>query len=112
MQFKSLLPRNRTPVELQLEQALAVKYCVEKLDPDVIRKLHNPAECPADFLAWLAYSLSVDVWDDNWDEAKKRRVIAASVDIHRHKGTVGAVKRTLDALGVENYKVIEWFQRP
>ncbi len=112
MRFKSLLPHNRTPAELQIEQTLAAKYCVETLDPDVIRKLHEPTECPAALLPWLAYSLSVDVWDDAWDEAKKRRVIAASVDIHRHKGTVGAVKRTLAALGVKNSKIIEWFQRP
>lgn len=105
--FNSLLPaRNRTPVEVQLEQTMAGKYA---LDADIIRKLHEPAECPVEFLPWLAYAVSVDVWDDNWDEVKKRRVIAASVMIHRKKGTIGAVRATLEALGVSDFAIKESF---
>lgn len=107
--FNSLLPPNRTPAETQIEQTLAGKYDKVRLDPDIIRKLHEPYECPIEFLPWLAYAVSVDVWDDNWEEAKKRRVIAASVAIHRKKGTVGAVRATLEALGLSDFAIKESF---
>lgn len=109
MQFNSLLPKNRTSLELALEKVTAGKYCKERLDVDVIKNLHNPDLCPVELLPWLAYSVAVSIWDDKWDETKKRRVIAAAIDIHRRKGTLGAVKRMLEAIGVDNAEIIEWF---
>jgi P2-related tail formation protein len=43
----------------------------------------------------------VDSWDANWSEKQKRDAIAASIEVHRHKGTVGALKRALQAVGYE-----------
>lgn len=73
----------------------------------IIDTLWNPFECPLEFLPFLAWALSVDVWDNGWPEAVKREVIAASPEVHRRKGTVFAVKRSLEALGV-NAVVREW----
>jgi phage tail P2-like protein len=38
---------------------------------------------------------------ETWTEAQKRAVIAASVATHKRKGTIGALKRALAALGYE-----------
>ena len=45
-----------------------------------------------------------------WSEATQRAVIAASVDVHRHKGTLGAVRRALAATGYRT-QVTEWWQQ-
>lgn len=64
-------------------------------------KLSGGTGCPYDTLPWLAWSLHVDEWDTNWTEQQKRDVIAASVAVHKTKGTIGALKRALAALGYE-----------
>jgi phage tail P2-like protein len=73
--------------------------------------LWNPATCPAALLPWLAWALSVDEWDDAWTEATKRAVIAASVEVHRRKGTVGSIKKALAAAGYGDATVLERFGR-
>ncbi len=103
----SLLPPNSTPLERALERATA-----PGLDPDVIRTLWNPATCPAHLLPWLAWAVSVDEWDDSWDEGTQRRVIAASIPIHRRKGTVAAVRAALTVLGHRVHLVEWWKQTP
>ncbi|MBZ6381120.1 phage tail protein I [Sphingomonas sanguinis] len=75
-----------------------------------IRDVWNPDTCPPALLAWLAWAFSVDQWDDGWTEAQKRRFIKQSVEIHRHKGTIGAVQDALAALGIEA-RVQEWFNQ-
>lgn len=101
----SILPPNRTPVEVALERAIRVA------DPDLspVARLMNPATCPADLLGWLAWSFSVDVWDPAWTEDRKRAVLAQSIDIHRVKGTRGAVRRALAVVGFE-FTISEWFE--
>ncbi len=69
--------------------------------------LWNPATCPAALLPWLAWALSVDEWDDTWTEATKRAVVAASVEVHRRKGTVGSIKRALAVAGLGDATLIE-----
>ena len=54
--------------------------------------------------------VSTDVWDDSWSEGVKRAVIKASLEVHRRKGTIGAVKRALAAFELENVSVVEWFE--
>lgn len=74
--------------------------------PVPLRDLWNPQTCPANLLPWLAWALSVDAWNANWSEQQKRDTIAASVAVHRIKGTVGALQKALGALkygvGVED----------
>lgn len=100
-----LLPSNATT----FERALAAPTQRIGAVPVPLRLLWRPMECPASHLPWLAWALSVDVWDPAWDEATKRRVIAASMEIHRHKGTPGALKRALAALDL-GVAVREWFE--
>ena len=77
--------------------------------PVDLHRLWDPFSCPVTFLSWLADSLSVDTWDENWPESVKRRVIAESVPSHIKKGTVGAIRASLNALDVD-VQLQEWWQ--
>lgn len=101
----SLLPPNATPEERVLESSLSRHETI----PVTVGKLWNPDTCPAELLPWLAWSLSVDNWDASWPERLQRKTIKQAASIHRHKGTVGAVKRALSSLGV-SVDFLEWFQ--
>lgn len=100
-----LLPPSATSQERALSEAAARLTDV----PLLVRESWNPATCPASLLPWLAWALSVDEWDTTWTEQEKRDVIEASLMIHRHKGTIGAVRRALTPLGYL-VEVVEWFE--
>jgi phage tail P2-like protein len=102
----TLLPLSST----RLERALAA-FVSRRFDdlPVPIRDLWNADTCPADMLSWLAWSRSVDVWEEDWSEAHKRAVIRESFQIHCQKGTVGAVRRALEALDIGSH-ITEWWQ--
>lgn len=97
-----LLPPNQTRLEAALARAMR-----PTVDPEVIRHLWNPWKCPAHLLPWLAWSLSVDEWDDGWQTHIKRQVIAESIVVHRQKGTVASVQRALSAAGYPYAQVDE-----
>lgn len=90
-----LLPPNATKQERDLSN---VAQTIAEVDVP-IDKLWKPLECPIDVLSFLAWALSVDDWDPNWTTAQKRQVVNNSVEVHRHKGTFGAVRKALEALG-------------
>lgn len=102
----TLRPPNATP----LETALAHTGSAVAGIPVPLATLWNPQTCPAALLPWLAWAVSVDVWDADWPDAVKRNVIARSYDVHRTKGTRGAVAAALEPLGV-SLSIVEWFQR-
>lgn len=95
--MSELLPPSATLAERALEGAVSRLSSV----PVPVGQVWDPATCPAGVLPWLAWALSVDDWDASWSEAQKRAAIAASIQVHRRKGTVGAVRRALQALGYE-----------
>ena len=104
----SLLPAgNSGPAELAIEQTSAR---IEAF-PDRIRPLWNSETIPAGILPWLAWALSVDEWAALWTEEQKRDVVAASIDVHRRKGTVGSIRRALIAAGLGDAELIERFGR-
>ncbi len=102
--MSDLLPPNRTAAESALAETVGRLSNV----PIPIRPLIDPAACPAHVLPWLAWAWSLDDWDPAWTEAQQRAAVAASVDVHRHKGTIGAVKRAVTALGFDA-EVREWW---
>lgn len=81
-----------------------------------IRELWTPASARAELLPYLAWTDRVDVWDENWPEGFKRRLIADSVLIHRRKGTVWAVKQVMAlagaTVGADGVGLEEWFTDP
>ena len=104
--MSQLLPHNSTP----LERALATA-CDLGVDPEIIRGVADSARCPVDFLPWLAWAMSVEGWEAAETEEQQRALIRQSIPIHKHKGTVGAIRRVLKAVGVTaDYK--EWTQIP
>ena len=104
--FNTLLP-HPTKTELALEQDAAEKYC--RANPEVITRLFDPLTCPAELLPWLAYALSVDVWNPQWPESTKRAICANSLAMHLHKGTLGGIEDALAALGIQA-EITEWWQ--
>ena len=101
-----LLPSNSTKLERSLSRSIA------RIDsiPVRFKEIWNPDTCPVEFLPWLAWSLSIDRWEDDWTETQKRAVIKNSSFIHRHKGTFGGLKRAFESLGYQ-VRITEWFER-
>ncbi|HCP8204657.1 TPA: phage tail protein I, partial [Escherichia coli] len=58
---------------------------------------------------YLAWAFSVDRWDRNWPEETKRQVIRDAWLIHRHKGTISALRRAIEPLGYL-IRVSEWWE--
>lgn len=102
----NLLPPNTTALERAFEAAIH-----RRIDaiPVPIRDVLNPATCPVHLLDFLAWTHSLDVWDDGWAEDHKRAAIDAAFRVHRHKGTIGSVRRALAALKI-GLEIREWFE--
>jgi phage tail P2-like protein len=90
-----LMPLNSTRFERALESTVDSRLPFPFDLPAVI----NPSACPVAFLPWLAWSVSLDEWDELWGEDVKRAAIANSIMQHRQKGSVGSLKRFLASIG-------------
>lgn len=101
----SLLPPNSTRLERAVERADAQLSGV----PMVHDTLWNPWNCPAEFLPFLAWSVSVDTWDSDWPERIKRARIASSFQIQRHKGTAQSIADLVASFGGQ-VQIREWWQ--
>ena len=100
--MRSLLPLNSTPLERGIEATFAETTLIP------LRTLYNPDTCPDHLLPHLAWAWSVDRWDPAWSEPVKRAAIKASFFIHKHKGTIGALRRVVEPLGYL-IEIVEWF---
>jgi phage tail P2-like protein len=101
-----LLPPNATPLEKAL--SLAPAASLEQV-PVAIDQLWNPATCPAMLLPWLAWGLSIDLWDSAWTEAQKRAAIADAILFQRRKGTPASLRVVLDRFD-PLISIVEWFE--
>jgi phage tail P2-like protein len=99
------LPQNATPLEKTLS---SVDRRVSAINVDIIRQVHNPDTCPPPWLPILALAWSVDEWDTTWPEERKREAIRSAVEVHRRKGTWGAMRRAIAALGKAG-TLEEWY---
>lgn len=105
MSDASLLPPNATRYERALT---GVTSRVSKV-PTPLRDLWNPDTCPAELLPWLAWTLGVSAWKPYWSDAIKREQIRQAVEIHRHRGTVQAVRRVVNSFGAA-LSLREWWE--
>ncbi|WP_019672322.1 phage tail protein I [Psychrobacter lutiphocae] len=66
---------------------------------------------PSDSLPWFAdhFSLFGDGWTFATTEQEQRDLIKSAIEIHRHKGTPWAIKRTLSLLGYFGCEIEERF---
>ncbi|MBY4837542.1 phage tail protein I [Pantoea sp. DY-5] len=100
-----LLPTGSSSLEVAAAEALATLSTMNV----PLRQLWNPQTCPVQLLPYLAWAWSVDRWDSGWSESTKRAVVAAARYVHRHKGTIGAIRRVVEPLGYL-VRVIEWWK--
>lgn len=104
----SLLPLNRSVLLQDIEELFAQSLP----DAEQLRTLWQPDLCPLPLLPFLAWSLSVDVWHDDWPEQYKRQVINAAFEVHRFKGTPYALQKALEGLEITAYLDEWWEQNP
>lgn len=104
--FTTLLPSNKTKFEVALEESSSA---FENLPVEKLIDIWNPSNCPNEFLLWLAETLSVEIFEKDWPEWRKRRILKYSLDIHFRKGTRYAVRFFLELLGFR-FNIIEWFE--
>ncbi|CAM3966079.1 phage tail protein I [Pseudoalteromonas byunsanensis] len=74
-----------------------------------IATLWTPQTCPEPLLPWLAWSQSVQEWDEQWSLDLKRQVVANSFDQHRHLGTRYAITKALQPFNL-GAQITEWFE--
>lgn len=103
--MSSLLPPNASRLERAAEQA------TDRIGdiPAPARDLWDPDNCPAEFLPWLAWALSVDAWNSNWPVHIKRSVVRSAIAIQRRKGTAQSVREVVQAFGGA-VEIKEWWQ--
>ncbi|EIJ69413.1 phage tail protein I [Pasteurella bettyae] len=101
---KTLLPIGSSKLEIRAAECLKIATD----NPIIIKDLINPNSCPEKLLPYLAWAFSVDKWDENWAEQAKRNAIKQAYLIHRHKGTISAIKRVIEPIGYL-IELKEWF---
>lgn len=107
-QNKNILPPNATPMQKDLESAAIARLFLLRTEP--LRWINNPDKCLPEILPWLAWAMSVDVWNDAWPIQTKQSVIRQSVQVHKAKGTIGALRRALAAFLFADIRIEEWFK--
>lgn len=60
--------------------------------PTPIDTIKRAYDTPAQFLPFVAWEYSVDVWFAHWPETTKRNVTARSFHLHQKKGTLYAIR--------------------
>lgn len=103
-EFQSILPPNATPWERAVEQTSGERW--DEIPVHLIRDFKDPWKCPAHLLNFLAFERSVDIWDENWGELKKRSVIASAPSDHRMKGTEAGIRRYLSIADADLIQVV------
>ncbi len=103
--MNSLLPPSASDLERRLAAA-----CSDMANLSVpLRDLLNPDTCPVRMLPYLAWSWSVDRWDEGWTESVKRKVVKDAFYIHQHKGTTTAIRRVVEPFGFL-LRITEWWK--
>ncbi len=105
--MNSLLPPNATALERALEDVISRRITAITTP---LRTLWSIADCPPALLPHLAWQIAVDEWDRLWGVARQRAVIDAALFVHRHRGTLGSIRRVLDAAGYPDADITEGVQ--
>jgi len=104
----SLQPQNATPLMRAVSLANADRRPIAPAD---LSTLWDPMAAPASVLPYLAAAHGVSVWRSDWTDAKKRQVIAASIQLKRQRGTAPCFEGHLAFLDAELVQLIAPPQR-
>lgn len=104
----TILPPNATRMERALDLVDAARF--DPL-PIPVADLWNPETCPAQLLPWLAWGVSIDLWETSWTDQVKRDAIAGAIPEQRRKGTKLSVRKALDRID-PLIGLTEWFEDP
>jgi hypothetical protein len=102
MARQTLLPPNHTAFEEAFDLTGAR---IDELAVD-IPKLVRPWEIPATHLAWLAWGLSVDLWEPEWTQEKHRTLAARALPMHARKGTQASIAEHIRIMGADPRRFI------
>ncbi len=90
------------PVATAFERAVDAVDQLRHAQPvELLPASFDPATCPAPLLGYLAFHLSIDLWDEAWPEAKKRLVCANAIPLHRSKTTLAGIAAHVALVGSE-----------
>lgn len=92
-----LLPPSASDTERRLSAVLGRLSDV----PAPIRDMHQPYATPAAFLPFLGWGWSVDLWDEEWSQARKRAMVDAAPLLHMRKGTAYVLREYARFVGAE-----------
>lgn len=99
---QTLLPPNHTPFEEAFDLTGAR---IDEL-PVEIPKLVRSWEVSSSHLPWLAWGLSVDLWELDWSEEKHRALVARSLPMHARKGTQASIAEHVRIMGADPRRFI------
>ena len=102
MTRQTLLSPNHTPFEEAFDLTGAR---IDELPVDV-RKLMRPWEIPPSHLPWLAWGLSVDLWEPDWTEERHRTLTARALPMHARKGTQASITEHIRIMGADPRRFI------
>jgi hypothetical protein len=100
--METLLPPNRTEFEEAADLMGSHSTALSVDVPSLVR----PYEISQQHLPWLAWGLSVDLWDKGWPEEKKRSRTARSLIHHSIKGTEAGISEALRVMDAEPLRYI------
>jgi phage tail P2-like protein len=98
------------PHASHLERALAAVGTPATDLPVPLRALWNPDTCPSALLPWLGETfalLGANGWELAESDEARRNLIKGAVDLHRHKGTVAAIRAVIRQLRLGECDIIE-----
>jgi len=110
--IKQLLPPSLAQDENIQALTTALDKELEKIEAQIINVLILPRidqiedEELLDLLAWQFH---IEGYELAQNIEEKRNLIKRAIELHRYKGTKYAIKRVLEALGLEG-RVQEWFE--
>lgn len=102
----TVLPPNSTTLERALADGDGAALAGVPVE---IRDVWNPATCPAGLLPFLAWGVSIDLWNSEWTEAEKRAAIATAIEDQRRKGTPASLRSVIDRFD-PLIEMVEWFE--
>lgn len=106
--MNSTLPSNNSPLQHTL--ARLTDQEIAAIDWRVINQAHDPAQCDAKWLPWLAWENSIsdaEGWRFAETDSARRRLIADFIAKHQRKGTPAVIRQLFRELELGEIDILE-----